>query len=129
MYAGSLFVGHYPAEELVNHFYKMTNQLEVNGRHLLYLGVDGPTVNVKFERDRNDGLKKKENTTILNLGTCSLHSAFKKGLQEPDFAFESFFNDLSLFFKLSAARREDYSGVALVTGIAAEFARKFGATR
>ena len=60
MYAGSLFVGHYPAEELVNHFYKMTNQLEVNGRHLLYLGVDGPTVNVKFERDRNDGLKKKE---------------------------------------------------------------------
>ena len=107
MYADSLFVGHCPAEVLVNHFYKMTNQLEVNRRHLLYLGVDGPTVNVKFERDRNDGLKKKENTTILNLGTCSLHpvhSAFKKGLQEPDFAFESFFNDLSLFFKRSAAR-------------------------
>ena len=32
------------------------------------------------------------------------------------------------FFKLSAARRDDYVGVGVVTGIAVEFAKKFGAT-
>ena len=132
MYAGSLFVGHCPAKELVRHFYEMTVPLSLDGEHLLHIGKDGPNVNLKFEDDLCDELHEKEETTILNLGSCSLHpvhTAFKKGLQELDFGFESFFNDISFFFKLSAARREDYSEVAMVTGIAAEFAKKFGATR
>ena len=77
-------------------------------------------------------LHKKEDTSILLLGTCSLHPvhiAFKYGILEVDVPFEIFFNDLSFFFKLSAARRENYVGVGLVTGIAAEFAKRFGATR
>ena len=102
MYAGSLFVGHCPAEKLVNHFYKMTKQLQVNGKHLLHLGMDGPKVDVKFEKDLSDGLKKKEDTAILNFGTCSLHpvqSVFKKGFQELDFGFKIFFIDLSFLFQ------------------------------
>ena len=66
------------------------------------------------------------------LGTCLLHpvhTTFRYGISEVDFPFEIFFNDLSFFFKLSAARREDFVGVGLVTGKAAKFAKKFGATR
>ena len=107
------FYGHCPAEELVKHFYEMTEQLELDGMHLIHLGMDGPKVNLKFEKDLCAALHAREDTVILNLGTCSLHpvhTAFKKGLEELQFAFGSFFNALSFFFKLSAARRNDYSG-------------------
>ena len=49
-------------------------------------------------------------------------------LQSQIFPFETFFNYFTFFFKLSAACREDYIGVVVVTGIAAEFSKKFGAT-
>ena len=51
MYAGSLFVGHCPAKELVKHFYEITDQLNLNGEYLVHLGMDGPNVNLKFERE------------------------------------------------------------------------------
>ena len=47
---------------------------------------------------------------FLQLAPCSLHpvdSACKYGLQEFDFPFDIFFHDLSFFFHLSIARRED----------------------
>jgi hypothetical protein len=45
------------------------------------------------------------------------------------FSFDSFFNDVSFFFKLSSARREDYASVAKIAGMVAQFAVKFGSTR
>ena len=69
---------------------------------------------------------------MLNLGMCSLHpvhTAFEKGLDELGFPYKSFFNDIYVFFKLSAGRREDYASLANITNVATEFAKKFGATR
>ena len=69
---------------------------------------------------------------MLRLGTCSLHpvhSAFKTGLEKLNFPFATFFNDLHFFFKLSSARREDYKDISEVTGITAEFVKKFKETR
>ena len=92
----------------------------------------GPGVNIKFEKELPALFQKNEETTMLNLGTCSLHpvhTAFENGLDELGFPYESFFNDINFFFQLSAGRREDYASLANITNVATEFAKKFGATR
>ena len=61
--------------------------------HLLHLGMDSSRVNTKFEKDLQAMLHEKEDTSILLLGTCSLHpvhTAFKYGISEVDFPFEIF---------------------------------------
>jgi hypothetical protein len=132
VYGGSLFIGHCSATDLVKHYGEMTARLGLKSIFLLHLGMDGPAVNLKFENVLEATLLKDESTSILRLGTCSLHPAhtgFKKGLAELNFSFESFFCDIHFFFKLSAARREDYAGMEAVTNIVAAFALKFSATR
>ena len=71
--AGSLFVRHRPARELVHHFYEMTQQHNLDGEHFLHIGRDNPHVNIKFEEELCEELYKNEETIILNLGACSLH--------------------------------------------------------
>ena len=127
-YGGSCFTGHYTAADLKNHFHEKSSELGVTGTYLLHLGMDGPRINLKFQKDLELELKAKEDTLILNLGPCSLHpvhTAFKNGLHKLNFPFASSFNDVSFFFKLSSARREDYAGVSSVTGVVAEFAKTF----
>ena len=106
-YGGTLFIGHCDAADLVKHFDEITKKLELHMSYLVHLGMDGPRLNEKFERDLEVQLgAKDEPARILKIGTCSLHpvhTAFKKGLAELELPFESFFNDLS-FFKLSPAR-------------------------
>ena len=100
--------------------------------NLLYLGMHGPRVTTKFEKEMQALLHEKEDTPILLLGTCLLHfvhTVFKNGISEVDFSFETFFKYLSFFIKLSATQREDYVGFGVATGIAAEFAEKIAATR
>ena len=101
-YAGSLFMGHCSAVDLVKHFYEIGEPLDLKGVYLLHLGMDGPRVNKKCERELQASLHEKEDTSIMILGTCSLHpvhTAFKNGIIEVNFPFETFFNDLSFFFK------------------------------
>ena len=79
-YAGSLFMGHCSAANLVHHFYKIVQPLGAKGVHLLHLGMDGPQVNTKFEKDLQASLHEKEDTSVLLLETRSLHlvhTAFK----------------------------------------------------
>ena len=69
---------------------------------------------------------------FLELGTCSLHpvyTEFKNGLKELHFPFNSFSLDLSFFFHLSNARREDFRSMENVTDIIAHFMKKHGPTR
>ena len=72
-YAGSLFMGHCSAANLVHHFYKIVQPLGAKGVHLLHLGMDGPQVNTKFEKDLQASLHEKEDTSVLLLETRSLH--------------------------------------------------------
>ena len=72
-YAGSLFMGHCSAANLVHHFYNIVQPLGAKGVQAL--------------------LHEKEDISILLLGTCSLHpvhTAFKYGISEVDFPFEIF---------------------------------------
>ena len=46
-YAGSLFMGHCTAVDLMTHFYEIVQPLGLKGVNLLHLGMDGPRVNRK----------------------------------------------------------------------------------
>ena len=95
------------------------------------------------------------NPSFRKLGSCSLHlihSAFQKGIKQlfqgqvpsatsnsegsgelpkkkGTFDLDDFFIDIHSFFKLSSARREDYTSLESVTGVVAEYAKKHGKTR
>ena len=59
VYAGSLFVGHCPARELVHHFYKMTQEHTLDREHLLHIGRDNSHVDIKFEEELCEERRKK----------------------------------------------------------------------
>ena len=93
--------------------------------------MDGPKVNQSFEKKLKDEFDK-ENTSFLQLGTCTLHpvhTGIKNCLQESDFPYDSFFHDLSFFFHLSSARREDYKSLEEITHVTAHYVKKHGPTR
>ena len=130
-YAGSLFMGLCTTDDMVIHFYKIVQPLDLKDVNLSHLGMDGPRVNKKFGKELQALFHEKTDTSVLLLGAFSLHpvhTAFKNGILEVNLPCETFFNDL-VFFMLSAARLDDYVGVGVATGIAAEFAKKFGATQ
>ena len=58
-YVGSLFMGLCSAANLVHHFYEIVQPLGAKGVHLLHLGMDGPRVNTKFEKDLQAFMRKR----------------------------------------------------------------------
>ena len=74
--------------------------------------MDGAAVNRSFINKFNDSLRVNETLPLTDIGTCTLqpvHTAFTKGLLKLD--FEQLYNDIFFWFKLSAARREDYAEI------------------
>ena len=93
--------------------------------------MDRPKVNLSFETKLNEEINQ-ENSDFLQLGACSphpVHTAFKNGLQKLDFPYDSFFHDLSFFFHLSSARREDYKSLEQIMHVTAHYVKKHGPTR
>ena len=93
---------------------KFIEDQNLNVRKLLQLSMDGPNVNLSFQRKMNADLLEKGVHKLIDIGTCSLHpvhTAFMKGIESLPFDVEEFSNDVYSWFKLSSARREDYSEV------------------
>ena len=132
-YCGSLFVDHCPAEKLVDHFFEFVNKLGLNLKFLLHIGMDGPNVNLKFEKLLSQSLALvKYDTKFLKTGTCPLHivhNSFRKGVTSLKFDIDQYAIDIHFFFKMSAARRADYKDVVAVTNVVAEYVQKHSATR
>ena len=107
-YIGSIFVGHCTAEESVQHFHEFGIMMDWNADLMLHLGHDGPKVNLSFEKKLQNDLHAE----FLKLRSCNLrhvHNAFRAGLKEmKTFDVDELINDVTYFFKLSSARREDY---------------------
>jgi hypothetical protein len=75
---------------------------------------DGPAVNLSFLRELNDSFTSQGIEPVIDLGTCSLHpvhTGLMKGQAVLDFDVDEFTNDIFSWFKLSAARCEDYGEV------------------
>ena len=87
------------------------------------LESDGPNVNKTVWNIVNDVLMNLPNRNfgLTDIGTCNLHiwhNAFAKGLEMFGSSISEFVIDLHLWFKMSAARREDYELVQEEMGLA-----------
>ena len=134
-YCGSLFVGHCTAKDLLDHFFHFMEDLGLDMEYLLNLGMDGPNVNKKFNKDLKKELDAKE-TSFIDIGSCNLHAvnnSFGKAVEmlkkEGIIDLDQFAIDLHFFFKLSAARREDYEKVSEITDICCVYMMKHIQTR
>ena len=128
-YAGSLFVGHCPAEALLEHFYHFIGDLNLSLDNLLNLGMDGPNVNKKFERELMEEMERNNNNSFISSGGCPLHTvhnSFGKGMTflKERINLNQFVIDLHFFFELSAARREDFKAMSSITDVSVHYLLK-----
>ena len=98
------------------------------------LGIDGPNVNKSFKSKLAEELQKRGATHFLDDGTCSIHianNAFLEGIKylKDNVNVDQCAIDLDFFFKLSAARREDYRGVSELTDVTTHYVIKYCQTR
>lgn len=132
-YNGTLMVDHCPAEKLLEHFLKFIEKSNLDLRFLLHTGMDGPNVNLKFEKLlKSSDIFNKLNKSILDIGTCPLHithNGFRNGITKLSFNIDSFVIDINFFFKLSAARRADYLDIGSLTKVTSHFLQKHSSTR
>lgn len=133
-YCGSIFMGHCTAKDLVEHFYEFIRKLRLDLDFLMNIGMDGPNVNKKFEKDLIKDLEMKKSSSFLSIGSCNLHTVnngFGKGINvlKEIVDLDQFAIDLNFFFKLSAARREDFEKVSSLTEITTQYMLKHCTTR
>ena len=132
IYCTSLFVGHCNSDDLIDHFFEVITKMKTTPQLLLHIGMDGPNVNQAFQGRLRQELVDKHQTSIIDVGTCTLHkvhNAFRKGIEEMDFDIDVFVTDVSAFFKQSAARREDYLMMQTFTDLEPHFAVKHVTSR
>ena len=121
-------VYHCPAEKLVEHFIEFIKKANLDLKYILHIGMDGPSVNLKFEKLLIDQLNK----LILQVGTCPLHivhNSFRYGILALSFDVDRYTRDIHFFLNLSAGRRADYKKMESVTNIVSHYAQKHVLTR
>ena len=131
VYCETIMLDHRPAEKLLEHFLEFTEK--INLKLMLPIGMDGPSVNLKFE----DLLKssphiKSGHNHSFHWDLSSLHivrNAFRAGVHALNFNIDCFIIDVNFFFKLSAARRSDYKQMQEFTDVISHFIRKLSSTR
>ena len=77
-YCGSLFVGHCFSKDLLSHFASFGEDMQWESDLLLQIGMDGPNVNLKFEKDLFSQIMDEYGVPFLNIGSCSLHQTHNK---------------------------------------------------
>ena len=73
-YCVSLFLRHCTAEDLVRHFFEFVKKIDLDPNKLLNIGIDGPSVNRKFERKLIQALESNEGANFITIGSCPLHT-------------------------------------------------------
>src|SRR6266516_1623330 len=114
VYVNSVFLGHADADKLHQVMTKFIDEYNLDISKLMQFSMDVPNVNLTFQRKFNALLVSKDIDKLVDIGTCSLHpvhTAFTKGIEKLQLDVDQFANDVFSWFKLSAARREDYSEV------------------
>src|SRR6267154_583099 len=107
VYIDCVFLGHASADKLEEVIMKFIEDQNLSVRKLLQLSMDGPNVNLSFQRKMNAELLEKGVHKLIDIGTCSLHpvhTAFMEGIESLPFDAEEFSNDVFSWFKLSSAR-------------------------
>ena len=114
LYIDSTFLGHADADIIKDEIVMLLENHNLDGHKLLQCSIDGPAVNLSFIRKLYESFALKKIPAVIDLGTCSnhpVHTTITRGLSTLKFYVEQFANDIYFWFKLSAARREDYAEV------------------
>ena len=110
-------VDHCPAEKLMEHFLQFVEKVKMNLQFMLHLGMDGPNVNVKFEKLlQSSEIMKNLNTNIISIGTCPLHivhNSFRAGVNVLNFKIDSFIIDVNFFSMLEEEQIIDKLKISL----------------
>lgn len=120
-YIGSCFTGHCTSDDLLSDFNICTEKASLDLNYLLDCSMDGPKVNFKFLNKLKEQLRSQLNKQFLmEIGSCNLHkvnNSFLKFIDALDFEYDGFACDICFFFKISAARREDFQTMSLETDL------------
>ena len=132
-YCGSLFVDQCPDEKHVEHSFAFIEKIGLDITVMSHLGLDGPNVNLKFQRFLlQSSLPAEAQTSFLDIGSCPMHivhNASRKGVLQLNFNVDQFALDIHFFFKLSAARRADDNSMVEFTDVVSEYGQKRSTTR
>ena len=88
-YLTSVFIGHGKTADLLNHYNEATKDLDPT--KTWHIGMDGPNVNLAFERELRESREELDMPSLLSLGTCGLHiihRAFQTGAKETNWNFD-----------------------------------------
>ena len=75
-YCGSLFVAHCNSDKLVQHFNEFVDNLSLDCKFLLHIGMAWPNVKLSFEQKLNIQLEEIYGNSEAKLGSWSLHPVF-----------------------------------------------------
>ena len=132
-YLRTLFVGKCTAEDLLHHLHETIEKLKLNVEAILTLGMDGPSVNLLFQRKLEKELEKK-NKQLIEVGTCPLYTvsnAFLEGLKalagEMEIDLDQFVLNLFVFF--ICQKIKDYFDVQSFTEVQGRRMMKHVTTR
>ena len=112
---------------MLPHFTTVVEDMNLEPDLLMQIVMDGPNDNSNFEKDLYTQINDRYGVSFLMLGSCGIHitnNGFRKGVTEFGFDVETFVNDISLYFKMSAAQRQDYKLMEMFTEIEAKYALK-----
>jgi hypothetical protein len=119
-FLGASFLGHAYAIKLQEEIENALSKDGISLRNLIMLSSDGPNVNKALFTSLNDACKLTGSSGLVDIGTCSIHkvhNAFGEALSATLWETDSIIIDIYQWFKLSAARREDYKEIQKILDI------------
>ena len=111
-YLDSQFLGGAKAQQILETFNNGIKSLDP--RRNIQISSDGPNVNLKFLELVNEGRCTSELPTLLNIGTCGLHTvhgSLKAGVESTDWTTGKILKSLWKLLDESPARREKYESI------------------
>ena len=98
-------------------------------KNFINIGMDGPSVNLKFHKDVEEELATHGDGGLVSVGSCPIHIAnngYNKLLDtlQEFIHLDKFASDLHVFFSKSAARRIEYSSSETITEVSSKFMLK-----
>jgi hypothetical protein len=124
-------LGHASGDKIATSLMDILQKHNLKLEKLIALGRDGPNVNKTVKRLIDENLKALQLPATIDLGPCLLHTvqnAFRAGLAHIP-VVEDLILDLHSWFRLSAARREDFKSIQIEEVVETHALLKHGQTR
>ena len=108
---------------MLEHFDEFAKELDWDPSFLLHIGMDGPNANLKFQKDLKKHFEETRQETLFLILTPvpSTKSTRLLSVKMLPIYIDQFAVDLHGFYKLSSARREDYSNLQDLTEVASQY--------